>query len=85
MTMTVQDIQTKEMGDAVKEAAIALQRMADARSFIRDIKDNLKSKGHDKEDIKNIRKLAKLYLEQNAEKVRAENEALFDRYESLKI
>ena len=72
----------QEEASFIKEAAIGIQRRIDTTAFIRDVLDNAKQKGY---DAKMIRKMAKLYVDQNAAELKAENAALFNRYESLPL
>lgn len=79
------DVLTQEYAKGVKEYAAALEQIAMRRSFMKDIKEALKQKGVSKEDLKNLRKHAKLYIEQNKEEVKAEAETLIRRYEELSL
>lgn len=69
----------KEKG-YVEEVMVGMQRRKDATSFIRDVMDAAKTDGFKPKDI---RRLAKLALEQNAEEVRADTEELFEKYDTL--
>ena len=64
----------------VKEVVLGLQRRKDATSFIRDVVEAAKADGF---NPKQIRKLAKLAMEQNAAEVKEEVEELFDKDETL--
>lgn len=69
----------KEKG-YVEEVMVGMQRRKDATSFIRDVMEAAKEDGFKPKDI---RRLAKLALEQNAEEVRADTEELFEKYDTL--
>lgn len=68
--------------DYVKEVALGIQRRSDATAFIRDVLNQAKEDGLDKKEVK---ALAKLYIEQNAEQVLADVSALVDTYNSLDL
>lgn len=64
----------------VEEVMVGMQRRRDATSFIRDVLNTAKEDGLDKKQIRN---LAKLALEQNAQAVREEVNELVDTYEQI--
>lgn len=82
MSTGLTDVQIQAKANGVREIAIALQKIADSRSFIKDVKDNLKQQGI---DIKNINKLAKHYKEQNLDKVVEDVEQLEAEYHELSL
>lgn len=82
MSTGLTDVQIQAKANGVREIALALQKIADSRSFIKDVKDTLKQQGI---DIKNINKLAKHYKEQNLDKVVEDVEQLEAEYHELSL
>ncbi len=82
MSTGLTDVQIQAKANGVREIALALQKIADSRSFIKDVKDTLKQQGI---DIKNINKLAKHYKEQNLQKLIEDTEILESEYIELSL
>lgn len=73
-------VMIQKMKNYVKEMEGVYQRRADSTSFTRDLMDAAKADGFNPKDI---RRLAKLSFEQNAEEVKADNDELFEKYDTL--
>lgn len=71
-----------KMKSYVEEVKLGIQRRSDATSFIRDVLNAAKEDGFDKKQIRN---LAKLAIERNAQEVRTEVNELVDTYEELEL
>jgi uncharacterized protein (UPF0335 family) len=78
----IMTVDVNKLKGFVQEVVVGMQRRGDATSFIRDVLDEAKDQGFDK---KQIRKLAKLALDRNAQEVKVEVNNLVDTYETLNL